>query len=117
MDVGARRRARIPVMALGGLALVGALLGGLVRLGWVLPVPATLVVFHGPLMVAGFLGTVIGLERAVALGRRWAYAAPLASGAGGLVAVIGPTRMQYRRSIGSVRLLTKLMTALVKELS
>jgi hypothetical protein len=40
-------------------------------------------------MVSGFLGTVIGLERAVALGRLWAYAAPLASGLGGLCLVFG----------------------------
>jgi hypothetical protein len=32
---------------------------------------------HGPLMVVGFLGTVIGLERAVALKQPWAYGAPL----------------------------------------
>jgi hypothetical protein len=32
---------------------------------------------------------VIGLERAVALGRLWAYAAPLASGLGGLCLVFG----------------------------
>jgi hypothetical protein len=62
-------------MLLGMLALVGALVGGLVRLGWALAAPAPLAAFHGPLMVAGFLGTVIGLERAVALGRLWAYAA------------------------------------------
>ena len=61
---------RVPIMALGMLALVSALAGGLARLGWPLPVAASLVAFHGPVMVAGFLGTVIGLERAVALGRR-----------------------------------------------
>ena len=40
-------------------------------------------------MVSGFLGTVIGLERAVALGRLWAYAAPLASGLGGVCLLLG----------------------------
>jgi hypothetical protein len=51
---------------------------GLLRLGWDLwPRPASLPAAHGPLMVVGFLGTVISLERAVALGSRWAYAAPL----------------------------------------
>lgn len=39
-------------------------------------------------MVGGFLGTVIGLERAVALGRRWAYIAPLLSGLGGVALII-----------------------------
>jgi hypothetical protein len=76
-------------MALGMLALLGALAGGLVRLGWRLPVAPSLVAFHGPLMVSGFLGTVIGLERAVALGRLWAYLAPLATGLGALALALG----------------------------
>jgi hypothetical protein len=89
-------------MALGMLALVGALVGGLVRLGWALATPAPLVAFHGPLMVAGFLGTVIGLERAVALGRFWAYAAPLASGLGGLALMVGAPGGGWLMLLGSV---------------
>jgi hypothetical protein len=76
-------------MALGMLALLGALAGGLVRLGWMLPVAPSLAAFHGPLMVSGFLGTVIGLERAVALGRLWAYIAPLATGLGAFALAAG----------------------------
>jgi hypothetical protein len=41
------------------------------------------------LMVAGVLGMVIGLERAVALGRAWAYGAPLTAGLGGLALLAG----------------------------
>jgi hypothetical protein len=37
---------------------------------------------HGPVMVMGFVGTLIGLERAVAYGRRWAFAAPGLTGLG-----------------------------------
>jgi hypothetical protein len=44
---------------------------------------------HGPLMVSGFLGTLICLERAVALGRRWAFAAPVCAGLGALVLLAG----------------------------
>jgi hypothetical protein len=40
-------------------------------------------------MVSGFLGTVIGMERAVALGARWGFAAPLLTGLGALVLVAG----------------------------
>jgi hypothetical protein len=77
-------------MALGMVALLGALWGGLLRLGWPLPVSRfPVAAFHGPLMVAGFLGTVIGLERAVALGRPWGYAAPLCTGLGALALVAG----------------------------
>jgi hypothetical protein len=41
-------------------------------------------------MTLGFLGTlIIGLERAVALDRRWGYLAPLASGLGGAALILG----------------------------
>ena len=40
-------------------------------------------------MVSGFFGTVISLERAVALSRRWAYLGPLLAGLGGGVAILG----------------------------
>lgn len=89
------------IMPLGMLALLGALAGGLVRLGWSLPSPPALVEFHGPLMVAGFLGTVIGLERAVALGRFWPYIAPLASGLGAVALAAGAPGGPWLMTLGS----------------
>jgi len=72
------------------LALLGGLLAGLARLGWDVPLPRPgFSSLHGPLMVSGFLGTLISLERAVALGRPWAYAAPLLSGLGGMALLVG----------------------------
>jgi len=66
--------------------------GGLVRIGWPLPVfSISLGAAHGPLMVCGALMTVIGLERAVALQHRcgeWPFIAPLLS-AIGVAGVIG----------------------------
>jgi hypothetical protein len=82
-------RWRAPLLVLGFASLAHGVAGGLVRLGASIPAPAGAVALHGALMVSGFLGTVIGLERAVALGRLWAYAAPLASGLGGLCLVAG----------------------------
>lgn len=82
--------ARAPLLALGALSLVTALAGGLVRLGW--PAPAWLApgaAYHGPLMIGAFLGTVIGVERAVALGGRWPLLGPLATGLGGLALLLG----------------------------
>lgn len=72
------------------ILLVVACWAGLMRLGWSWPriVPG-LMAAHGPLMVSGFLGTLIGIERAVALGRRWMYAGPLLAGLGGLALVAG----------------------------
>jgi hypothetical protein len=82
-------RWRLPLLVLGFASLALGVAGGLVRLGASIPVPAGAVALHGALMVSGFLGTVIGLERAVALGALWAYAAPLASGLGGVCLLAG----------------------------
>ncbi len=76
----------------GALALLTGMGAGLVRLGWVFPLPAPLspaVPFHGTLMVGGFLGTLISLERAVALGRPWTYGAPGFFAAGGILLLAG----------------------------
>lgn len=80
-----------PLFARGAIAagvlamLVGGLWSGLLRLGWALPLDrASLAAVHGPLFVCGLLGTVIGLERAVALGRAWTFAGPLLTLAGGI---------------------------------
>ena len=76
---------RVPLMAIGMLSMACGAWLGLVRLGWNLPLlrPDQLMA-HGPLMVCGFLGTLISLERAVALGSRWGYAAPVLVAAGAL---------------------------------
>lgn len=74
-------RARLPLLALGFVALVTGVFAGLARLGVAVDAKAaSLAGQHGPLMVAGFFGVVIALERAVASGRLWTYAAPLAAG-------------------------------------
>ena len=93
LAVPARRRRPPWVPALIGAAvavLLGGLWEGLVYLG--LPLPAgsgTMSGDHGQLMVLGFLGTLIALERAVALGETWGYLAPMAAGAGGLAIIAG----------------------------
>lgn len=81
------------LLALGFASLVLGIGAGLARSG-VDPVPVgdEAVVLHGLVMVGGFFGTVIALERAVALGRLWGYAAPLASGLGGLALAFGASR-------------------------
>ena len=69
---------------LAALNLLAGLSGGLARLGWAAP-PAALQA-HGAVMVCGFFGTLIALERAVALHRTAGLLAPLAAGGGGLLA-------------------------------
>ncbi|WP_433386087.1 hypothetical protein [Micromonospora sp. KLBMP9576] len=87
-SAGVPVRWRVPALAAAALALLVGLYTGLLLLGAAVPAPAGAVEqVHGPLMVFGFVGTLIALERAVALGARWALLAPACSGAGGLVLV------------------------------
>ena len=81
-------RARLAFLALGFVSLAYGVCGGLARVS-PLDVRLAAVALHGALMVSAFFGTVISLERAVALGRTWGYAAPLATGFGGLYLALG----------------------------
>src|SRR5512135_3043129 len=87
--------ARAPLMLLGFVALVAGVAGGLVRLGFDAPAPAAGITWHGALMASAFFGTLISLERAVALGRAWAYLAPSAFGAGAIALLAGATRTGF----------------------
>jgi hypothetical protein len=82
--------ARLPLLILGFACLFVGTGAGLARLG--VPMPAnvaTAAALHGPLMLCGFFGVVIPLERAVALGLWWPYAAPLLAAMGGVAAIGG----------------------------
>jgi hypothetical protein len=71
-------------------------------MGWLLPLPnEQFVLVHGPLMVVGFLGTLIGLERAVALKRWWAYGIPVLSALSALAGLIGAPP-QFIASVAAV---------------
>lgn len=78
--------ARIVLLLLGGMALLAGLDAALMMLG--LPAPVNgdrLPEVHGVLLVLGFVGTLVALERSVALGRPWGFAAPAGLGVGGLL--------------------------------
>jgi hypothetical protein len=87
--------ARVLWLALVALSLLTGIAGGLLRAGVPLPGtqsalwPGQAMLVHAALMVGGFLGTVIGIERAVAVKLRSAWVAPLASGLGGAVLLLG----------------------------
>ena len=83
------RRLRLVPLAIAAVAMAFGLWTGLQRLGLPLPGAMELGAFHGALMIAGFLGTVIGLERAIAVGQWWAYAAPVVSAIGALALLAG----------------------------
>lgn len=87
---GKTRAARVGLMAGAVLALLTSLWAGLIRIGWQLPEPSlNLLLTHGPLMVCGMLGALVGLERAVALQKTWPYAAPALSALGVLSVLAG----------------------------
>ncbi|MCU0498913.1 MAG: hypothetical protein MUF87_16295 [Anaerolineae bacterium] len=63
---------RVLILGVVIIALFGGLGSGLARLGWETdPLSRSWILIHGPLMISGFLGTLIGLERAVALAARF----------------------------------------------
>lgn len=95
-------KARFVLIAVAGWSLLLGLWAGVVRLGWTLPLPEPgLPLFHGPLMVVGFLGTLIGLERAVAMERLWPYGVPLFTGLSGLFVLTGAP-LQWSGSFGAI---------------
>ena len=86
--------ARLLALVLVVLSLAGGVAGGLLR-ACTAPVPDTTgawlvsaAVYHAALMIGGFLGTVIAVERAVAVKRRMAFLAPLASSLGGVAILL-----------------------------
>ncbi|HET7350207.1 MAG TPA: hypothetical protein VFJ28_04670 [Marmoricola sp.] len=85
-----RRQRRLPLHAVLLLPGAVALLAGIDAALLLMEVPAPvsterLPVVHGPLMVLGFLGTLVSLERAVALRRRVGFLAPALLGSGGVL--------------------------------
>ncbi|WP_231384113.1 hypothetical protein [Cellulomonas sp. URHD0024] len=99
---------RLVFLIPAGVALLAGLDAALTLLG--LPAPVRLdrlPAVHGQLMVLGFVGTLVALERAVAVGRRSAYLAPALLGAGA-VALLSPAPLVVGRVLqlgGTVALL------------
>src|SRR5699024_9651310 len=78
------------LLACAAVIVIAALWPGLLHLSLNLPqVSDSLHDGHGPMMSLGFLGTLITMERAVALGERWAFLGPAFSAAGGLAVLLG----------------------------
>ena len=76
-----RTGVRLAFLIPGAIAMFAGLDAALLLLS--LPAPLTFERFpvvHGPLLVFGFIGTVIALERAVAIRKWWAFGSPAAFG-------------------------------------
>ena len=61
------------------VSLILGIFAGLFRMGWIIPI-GEVAGEHGALMVGSFLGTLICLERIVALKKKWLYVIPIISG-------------------------------------
>ncbi|GAB4397946.1 MAG: hypothetical protein OHK0052_20700 [Anaerolineales bacterium] len=106
---------RYPLLFTGMLALLAALWGGLLRMGWQFPVvQPNWIAQHGVLMVAGFFGTLIHLERAVALGKGWAYVGVAINAIGALLLTLHrfPIVGAFALVLGSLLLLLIFAAAL-----
>ncbi len=84
------RKKVFPLLLVSIIALVLGTWAGLVRLGWHWRVDTRWLMEHGPLMVSAFLGTLIGVERAVALGQWWTFTGPAMTGLGGIILLAAP---------------------------
>lgn len=105
---------KFPLVLLSVLALLAGLWAGLYRIGWrIPPLTPSLVTAHGPIMVSGFLGSLITLERAVALRLKWTYLPPILATGGWLItmlvqdSLVGPILFTLA-SIGGIAILVEI---------
>lgn len=101
---------RALLLLIVAVSLLGGLGSGLARLGWQMDsFSQDWIIVHGPLMICGFLGTLICLERAVALaGRyRWSVIVPAVNAAGALALLLARDALPARTllTLGSLGLL------------
>lgn len=91
--------ARLALLAPAGIAVLAGLDAALILLDLPAPVRVDrLPEVHGMLMVLGFVGTLIALERAVALRRRLGFVAPALLGLGALV-LLSPAPLVVGRGL------------------
>ena len=89
---------RAPLLLLAGLSMLAGLDAALLLLGVPAPVSADrLPDAHGILMVLGFVGTLVCLERSVALGRAAGFLAPALLGVGSLL-LLAPVPLAVGRT-------------------
>jgi hypothetical protein len=105
----------IPFLLSAVLALLLALWAGLLRLGWTLPAFPNLALAHGPLMISGFLGVLIPLERAVAIRQKWMFLVPLLAGLGWVGLLIFPSVGGVLLTLGSLGTLAILIVMVRRE--
>jgi hypothetical protein len=72
------KTSRFPFLIIAVVSLIVGLFAGLARIGWnTLSFPGMM--HHGGIMVGGFLGTLISLEKIIPLKKKWLYLIPVTS--------------------------------------
>src|SRR5690606_4117734 len=79
---------RLPLLLLAMAGLLAGLATGLSRMGWDVGILRASL-HHGSVMVGGFLGTLIALEKVIPLKRKMLYLIPVCSGASVFVFFVG----------------------------
>jgi hypothetical protein len=109
-----RREARALLLALGAAALIAGLWSGLSRIGLALPGGSPFADIHGALLICGFFGTLIALERAVAIDKPWAYLAPALSACGAIALLLRELSIAGGFFLAASTMLTVITISVVK---
>lgn len=107
---------RWPVLVTGGVCLVIGLNLALSLLGVWAPIPTaeTDAAIHGQIMTFGFVGTLICLERVIALRETWALIAPTALGIGGILLLLPDPMLGRILQVAGMALLVVVYARLAK---
>lgn len=108
---------RLPFAFLAILSLMAGIIAGLIRIGWPMKLFSA-VPHHGALMVGGFMGTLIVLEKIIPLHKKALYVIPILSGTSFLAFFAGMPVVGFALLIGaSLGLLVVFVYYLMKDRS
>jgi hypothetical protein len=79
---------RLPFLILAFVSLVVGIIAGLGRIGWT-QIGFPSMIHHGGIMIGGFLGTLISLEKIIPLKKKFLYVFPVLSGSSIIAFLLG----------------------------
>ncbi len=104
-----------PLLLLSAIAnLLVGMFSGLGRLGWAVPLPEAYV-HHGAIMVGGFLGTLIALEKVIPLKKPVYYLGPLLSAASVVVFLNGDFHVAVAMQVAAGLLFVAVYAAYLRQ--
>ncbi len=106
---------RRALLVVAGAAALTAVLAGLGRLGIEVGWGPSFSVIHGPLFVLAVFGTVISLERAVAIAQWWSLAAPAAGAVASVAMLAGLSWAPWAAVLGAAALVAVNVAIVVRQ--